>query len=68
VEIRRRTDESPAVTDGKEEKEEKEKKRKGKEEWKEKKTTNLWDKVDVLVLRVILSDKKKEHIAKSCYT
>jgi hypothetical protein len=35
---------------------------------KEKKATNFWDKVDVLALRTILSDKMREHIAKSCYT
>jgi hypothetical protein len=43
-------------------------KEKGKEEWKEKKATKLWDKVDVLALRAILLDKTREHIAKSCYT
>ena len=68
AEIQGETNESPPAGNGKEEKEEKEEKEKGKEEWKEKKATNLWDKVDVLALRAILSDKTREHIAKSCYT
>jgi hypothetical protein len=66
--IQKGTNESPSAGNGKEEKEEKEEKEKGEEEWKEKKATNLWDKVDVLALRAILSDKTREHIAKSCYT
>jgi hypothetical protein len=68
AEIQKGTNESPSPGDGKEEKEEKEEKERGKEERKEKKATNLWDNVDVLALRAILSDKTREHIAKSCYT
>jgi hypothetical protein len=60
--------ESPSAGNGTEEKEEKEEKEKGKEEWKEKKATKLWDKVDVLPLRAILSDKTMEHTAENCYT
>jgi hypothetical protein len=67
AEIQKGTNESPSAGKGREEKEEKEEKERGKEEWKEKKATNLWDKVDVLALRAILSDMTREHIAKSCY-
>jgi hypothetical protein len=54
AEIQKGTNKSPSAGNGKEEKEEKEEKKRGKDEWKEKKATNLWDKVDVLALRAIL--------------
>jgi hypothetical protein len=43
AEIQKGMNESPSAGNGKEEKEEKEEKEKGKEEWKKKKATNLWD-------------------------
>jgi hypothetical protein len=61
--------EMPLLTgDGKEGKEEKEEKEGVREEWKEKKESNLWDSMDALALRAILEDKTREHIAKSYYT
>jgi hypothetical protein len=66
--IQKGMNESPSVGNGKETKEEKEEKKKGKVEWKAKKATNLWDKVDVLAIRALLSDKTREHVAKSYYT
>jgi hypothetical protein len=53
---------------GKEEQEESGEKEGKREEWKEKKESNLRESMDALALRAVLEDKTKEHSAKSCYT